>query len=82
MPKRIKQIVKTNEEILEKFFRDAQRIIYSRRSPHQQGRALHAAKYYADYYMRINNYLIKQHLQEKPSKTSAGQHITNQNQRK
>jgi len=56
----IEQIAKTNEEILDQFFKDIRSIIYAKLSMKAKLKMLYAAKYSAEYFMRINNAILKE----------------------
>jgi hypothetical protein len=54
----MKKIVYRNEEILDKFFKDMQKMLYSKTSLQSKQKILYSAKYWAFYFLRINNHLI------------------------
>jgi hypothetical protein len=56
----IEQIRKTNEEILEQYFKDLRSILYTRLSLKAQLKMLYAAKHSAEYFMRINNGILQE----------------------
>ena len=58
------QLVKNYEEIVEKFYREAQHIIYCRASPQAKSKMLHSAHYWAKYFLSINNRLLEKELQK------------------
>ena len=58
------QIIDRNLEILDKFSKDVNKIISS--NIHNKRKALLSAKYWADYFMKINCNLLNEYLQEKP----------------
>jgi len=59
-----KQIIDRNFEILDKFNKDVNGILYS--NIYNKRKALLSAKYWADYFMRINCNLLNECLVEKP----------------
>ncbi len=62
----IEQVVKTNEEILEQYFKDFRSILYTRLPLKVQLKMLYAAKYSAEYFLRLNNGILKELVKEKP----------------
>jgi len=62
---KIEQITARNLEIIEKFFKDAQSIIEDKQNKAVQRKRLYSARYWANYFMQINNHLTNQHLTEK-----------------
>lgn len=46
----IEQVIKTNEEILEQYFKDFRSILYTRRPLKVQLKMLYAAKHSAEYF--------------------------------
>ena len=58
------QIIDRNFEILDKFSKDVNGILYS--NIYNKRKALLSAKYWADYFMRINCNLLNEYLIEKP----------------
>jgi len=57
----VEQIAKTNEEILEQFFKDLRSILYARLPLKNQLKMLHAARHSAEYFQRINNSILLEH---------------------
>ncbi len=51
----IEHITNKNMEVLENFFNEMQNIIYRGRSKRSQMKMLYGAKYWADYFMQMNN---------------------------
>ena len=60
------QIIDRNFEILDKYSKDVNSILSSTLPLYKKKKALFSAKYWADYFMRINNSFINEYLQEKP----------------
>ncbi len=58
------QLVKNYEDIVEKFYRETQHIIYCRAPPQTKIKMLHSAHYGAKYFLALNNNLL---LEEKQS---------------
>ncbi len=57
---KIEQIVKTNEEILEELFKDFRSILYTHRPLKIKMKMLYAAKHSADYFMHLNNGILRE----------------------
>ena len=60
----IDSITKHILDILEKFFKDVQKTIYCRGNLKHQIKMLYAARYWAEYFMKINNYNLLQQLKK------------------
>ena len=56
---KIEQICQTNEQILEEYFKDMRSIIYTRLHTKTKLKMLYAAKHSAEYFMRINNGILR-----------------------
>lgn len=54
------QICKTNEEIVEELFKDFRSILYTQRPLKIKMRMLYAAKHSADYFMSLNNAILRE----------------------
>ena len=56
----VEQIIKTNEEIVEQFFKDMRSILYTQRPLKVRLKMLYAAKHSAEYFMRLNNGILQE----------------------
>ncbi|MEW5896757.1 MAG: hypothetical protein AB1668_03640 [Nanoarchaeota archaeon] len=63
MNEKIEQITSSNQEILENFFREAQRILYCRAPVKAKIKMLYGARYWADYFLQLNNLRLKEEIQ-------------------
>lgn len=57
-------IINTNEQIVEQLFKDMRSIIYAKLSLKVKLKMLYAAKYNAQYFMRLNHAVLKEHNKE------------------
>jgi len=62
MNQKIEQINAQNQEALENFFREAQRLIYSKAPIKAKIRGLYGAKYWASYFLQLNALRLKEEL--------------------
>ncbi|MBI4983748.1 hypothetical protein HZC32_03830 [Candidatus Woesearchaeota archaeon] len=62
MNPKIEQITCQNQEIIENFFREAQRILYCQAPTKAKIKMLYGAKYWADYFIQLNNLRLKEAL--------------------
>lgn len=60
MNQKIEQITSQNREILDNFFREAQKIIYCRAPAKAKIKMLYGARYWADYFIQLNNLRLKE----------------------
>lgn len=60
MNQKIEQITGQNQEIVENFFREAQKILYCRAPLKAKIRMLYGAKYWADYFIQLNNHRMRE----------------------
>jgi len=56
----IEQVIKTNKEIVEQYFKDMRSILYTRLPLKAQLKMLYAAKHSAEYFLRINNGILQE----------------------
>ncbi|HLD72069.1 MAG TPA: hypothetical protein VJA23_00640 [Candidatus Nanoarchaeia archaeon] len=62
MNQKIEQITSQNREILENFFREAQKIVYCQAPVKAKIKMLYGARYWADYFIQLNNLRLKEEL--------------------
>ena len=57
-------ITQRNMEILEDYLKKMQRILYCKAPLESKRKMLYSAKYWAEYFMSLNNHLIEEALQK------------------
>ncbi len=62
MNPKIEQIASQNREILDNFFREAQKILYCQAPVKAKMKMLYGARYWADYFIQLNNLRLKEEL--------------------
>lgn len=55
----IEHIVQRNNEVIDNFFKEMQNIIYRGHSKKSQMKMLYGARYWANYFMQMNNEYIR-----------------------
>jgi predicted metallopeptidase len=68
MKNRIEQVINTNFDVIDTFFKQAKEVIYNSKSKKEQIKKLYAVYHSLHYFISINNAIIKEYLQEKHQK--------------
>jgi hypothetical protein len=60
----MKNLLDKNEEILENFFNEMQKMLYCKTSLQSKRKMLYSAKYWAFYFLRLNRNLIEARIRK------------------
>ena len=61
----MKKILNRNEETFENFFKEMQKMLYCKASLESKRKMLYSARYWAFYFLQINNHLILEEFEKR-----------------